>query len=570
MHRRWLLKRTNPEYIEYLSRSTGITPALAQILVNREIKTPEEVLEFMNPGIESMCDPFDIEGMGTLVETVLAARDRGTKVFVHGDYDADGLTATSIMVGALRRLGLDASYHIPNRFHSGYGFHPRAVEEARELGAGLIITVDCGVTAFEAAEAAKASGIGLIITDHHEASAEVLDAEGRSKLPEALTIVNPKLSAPGASVSGLSGAGIALKVVQALAMKDPSVDPRDFLDLATLGTLADSVPLRGENRAIVKEGMPRLIDAQRPGIMALKEVANLNSRKLDARLTTFVLVPRINAAGRLGDASEVVELMLTDSEKRAAEIARSLQGKNSERQKQEEAVLEEALKMVDEEGYGPAIVIAGEGWNEGVVGIVASRLVDAFQRPSFVMSIKDGVAKGSARSVPGFDIHAALAEASEYLIGFGGHKQAAGLRLNASELDAFRKKMEAIAAVQMEEFTPVLEIDAEVDLKDVTFALVNELDALAPFGYGNPEPVLGARDLEVINARVVGNNHLKVKLRAGNCAHDAIGWGMGALAEFASTEGRVDAAFAATVNEWNGSKLVQLNLKGLRGSQNEN
>jgi single-stranded-DNA-specific exonuclease len=265
----------------------------------------------------------------------------------------------------------------------------------------------------------------------------------------------------------------------------------------------------------------------------------------------------------------VVELMLTDSAQKAEEIARSLQNKNSERQKQEEAVLQEALKAVERDGYGPAIVLAGEGWSEGVVGIVASRLVDAYQRPAFVLAIKDGVAKGSARSIPGFDVHAALAEASAHLIGFGGHKQAAGLRLQASELDAFRKKMESIAAAHMEEFTPVLDIDAAVDLKEVTYALVGELGTLEPFGYGNPEPVLGARGLEVINPRVVGNNHLKVKLRAGNCAHDAIGWGMGALAEFAGSAGKVDAAFAATINEWNGSRIVQLNLKGLRSGQPE-
>jgi single-stranded-DNA-specific exonuclease len=559
MHRRWLLKRTNPEYITYLSRSAGISPALAQILINREIKTPEEVRDFMSPGLDTMCDPFDIEGIPALVEAILGAKGKGLRLFVHGDYDADGLTATAIMVGALRHLGMEVAYHIPNRFDSGYGFHPPAVEQAKEFGAGLIITVDCGITSYEAARAAKANGIDLIITDHHEPAADTGDADGGA-LPEALAIINPKLSAPDSALAGLSGAGIALKVVQALAMKDSSIDPRGHIDLAALGTLADSVPLTGENRIIVREGLPVIDNSQRPGLMALKEVAGLNSRVLNARLATFTLVPRINAAGRLGDASEVVELMLTDSEKKAKEIARSLHNKNSERQKQEEVVLEEALKVIEKEGYGPAIVLAGEGWSEGVVGIVASRLVDLYQRPSFVLSIKDGVAKGSARSVQGFDIHAALAEAGSHLIGFGGHKQAAGLRLQASELEAFRKKMEAIAASQMEGFTPVLNIDAEVDLKDVTYSLVSELGALEPFGYGNPEPVLGSRDLEVINPRVVGNNHLKVKLRSGNCAHDAIGWGMG----------RVDAAFAATINDWNGSRLVQLSLKGLRGGGEDN
>jgi single-stranded-DNA-specific exonuclease len=570
MHRRWLLKRTNPEYIDYLSRSAGISPALAQILINREIKTPEEVRAFMSPGMDTMCDPFEVEGIPALVETILGAKGKGLRLFVHGDYDADGLTATAIMVGALRLLGMEVDYYIPNRFSTGYGFHPHAVDRAKEFGAGLIITVDCGITSFEAADAAKASGIDLIITDHHEPAASDTGNASGSALPEALAIINPKLSALDTTFAGLSGAGIALKAVQALAMKDNSIDPREYIALAALGTLADSVPLTGENRIIVREGLPIIDNSQMPGLVALKEVAGLTSRSINARLATFTLVPRINAAGRLGDASEVVELMLTDSPRRSEEIAKSLQSKNSERQKQEEEVLAEALKVIEKEGYGPAIVLAGEGWSEGVVGIVASRLVDLYERPSFVLSIKDGVAKGSARSVQGFDVHAALAEARPHLIGFGGHKQAAGLRLRASELEAFRKKMEAVAASHMEEFTPVLDIDAEVDLKDVTYSLVNELDALEPFGYGNPEPVLGSRDLEVINPRVVGNNHLKVKLRRGNCAHDAIGWGMGELLDLVESAGRVDAAFAATINDWNGSRLVQLSLKGLRGGGEDN
>lgn len=558
MHRRWLLKRTNPEYIEYLSRAAGISPALAQVLINRGVKTPGEVQAFMSPGLDSMCDPFDIDGVGTLVDAVLGAREKGLRLFVHGDYDADGLTATAIMVGAMRRMGIETDYFIPNRFSDGYGFHPAAVEKAKAVGADLIVTVDCGITSFEAAEAAKASGIDLIITDHHEPG---------GGLPEALAVINPKLSARGPA-AGLSGAGIALKAVQALSMKEKAIVPADYIDLAALGTLADSVPLVGENRTIVREGLNALADARRPGIRALKDVSGLGNRELRAGLMAFTLVPRINAAGRLADATEVVELMLTESGQRAEEIARSLDFKNSERQKTEEAVLGEALEVIEKRGYGPAIVLAGEGWHEGVVGIVAAKVAETFNRPSFVLSIKDGVAKGSARSVPGFDVHAALTMAGEHLLGFGGHKQAAGLKLSISELEAFEKKMNSIAASQMEDFTPVLDIDAEVDLRDVTFSLVRELGQLEPFGSGNPEPVLGARELEPINPRVVGSNHLKVKLRGGNCAHDAIGWGLGDLCDFVSQSATVDAAFAATINDWDGGRMVQLSLKGLRGAGN--
>lgn len=557
MHRNWLLKRTNPEYIEYLSRASSISPAFAQILINRGIKTPDEVAAFMSQSPDDMFDPFDISGVGTLVDAVLGAANRGLRVFVHGDYDADGLTATAIMMEALKSLGVEADYFIPNRFSDGYGFHPAAVEKAKEYGAALIITVDCGISSHEAAEAARSNGIDLIITDHHEPG---------EALPEAMAVINPKLTAPGTAVEGLSGAGIALKVVQALSTKKQSIEPRDYMDLAALGTLADSVPLTGENRTLVREGIKALTDARRPGIRALKEVSGFGNREFKAGLAAFTLAPRINAAGRLADASEVVELMLTDSERRAEEIARSLDSKNSERQKIEEAVLREALSVIEKRGYDSALVLASEGWHEGVLGIVASKVSEAFNRPSFVLSIKNGVAKGSARSVPGFDVHAALTLAKGHLIRFGGHKQAAGLKLNVSELEAFEKKINSIASSHLEAFTPALDIDAAVDLREVTFGLVNELEALEPFGVGNPEPVLGARELEPINPRIVGNNHLKLKLKGGNCAHDAIGWGMGALCDYVRQSEAVDAAFSATINSWDGGRMVQLSLKGLRGA----
>ncbi|MEJ2324263.1 MAG: single-stranded-DNA-specific exonuclease RecJ [Nitrospirota bacterium] len=560
MHRRWLLKRTNPEYLDYLCRAASVPPALAQVLVNRGVKTPAEIAAFMSPALESLGDPFDIGGVDDLVETVLGARKRGTRVFVHGDYDADGLTATAIMVGALRILGIETDYYIPNRFSDGYGFHPRAVERAASLGAGLIITVDCGITSFEAAGEARKRGIGLVITDHHEPGAE---------LPEALAVINPKLQAPASPAAGLSGAGIALRAVEALARGAEGLEPLEFMDLAALGTLADSVPLVGENRVIVKEGLALISDPRRAGLRALRDVSGVGKRELRAGLLAFTLIPRINAAGRLADATEVVDLMLTDSSKRAEEIALSLDRMNTERQKTEEAVLGEALEMIERRGHGSAIVLAAEGWHEGVLGIVASKIAETYNRPSFVLSIKDGAARGSARSAGGFDVHAALAKLRKRLLRFGGHKQAAGLKLDLAELPAFEREMDSLAGERLEDFRPVLDIDAEVDLRDVTFSLVRELERLEPFGAGNPSPVLGARGLDPINPRVVGNNHLKVKLRGGNCAHDAIGWGMGELLGFVSDSGAVDAAFAATINDWDKGRMVQLSLKGLRTSGGE-
>ena len=559
MHRRWLVQRTNPEYIDYLSGAAGITPATAQVLINRGVKTPEEVALFRSQEPGGLSDPAAIDGMQAMVDAIIAARRDARRVFVHGDYDADGVTSTSILVTVLRRLGLEVHYKIPNRFRDGYGFHPAGVREAQELGAGLIITTDCGITSFEAAEEALRAHIDLIITDHHE---PVAGPDG-PRLPEALAIVNPKLGGP--PTDGLCAAGVALKVAAALNALEPGLVPDDeFLDLAALGTVADSVPLTGENRVIVKHGLVALQEARRPGVRALKAASSLGKRAIKAGLISFTLIPRINAAGRLADAAEVVEMMMTESEDTARTIARKLSDLNSERQKIEEQVLKEAVAIIEARGVGPSIVLRAEGWHEGVLGIVASRMADKYNRPAFVLSVTDGVAKGSARSVQGFDIHAGLGSASDRLLGYGGHKQAAGLRLNSSELEAFAEEMDAITESALEDFTPVLKIDATVELKEISFGLVKEVAALEPFGYGNPEPVFGSKSLEVVNARVVGNNHLKLKLRQGNCAHDAIGWGMGEQSK--DIPGLLDVAYTATMNDWEGGRTVQLVLKGIRPS----
>lgn len=560
MHRRWLLKRTNAEYVAYLSRAASISPVLAQILINRGLKTAEEVYAFFSQTVETMSDPFEIGGMDAAVGTIESCRAGGTRVLVHGDYDADGLTATAILVEALRLIGLDVCYYIPDRFQEGYGFNPHAVKKAKEMGVGLIITVDCGIASFEAAGLAKREGIGLIITDHHEPTVE--PETGRPVLPDALAVINPKLSSPG--LSTLSGAGVALKIAQALAMRHPRIPALQLMDLAALGTLADSVPLVGENRVIVREGLRLIDEGRRTGIAALKAVSGMESRKTRAGALSYTLVPRINAAGRLSDASEVVDLLLSPSEDSAMPIAEALDRKNSQRQQIEEEVLSEALAHLERRGYGSAAVLAGEGWHEGVIGIVASRIVERLYRPSFVFSIRGDMAKGSARSIPEFDLYAGLTRCSDLLLAFGGHRQAAGLKLKALGLEAFERRINDVVEGQVRDFVPSLRIDAGVGLRDISFRLVKELALLEPYGYGNPEPVLGSRGLEVVAPRVVGNNHLKMRLKSHSRIMDAIGFEMGTLCETIENAPTVDAAYVATVNEWEGGKAIQLNIKALR------
>ncbi len=618
MHRKWLVNRTNPEYVKYLSKSASISPVLAQIFINRGMKTPEEISYFLNPHISQISDPFDIQGMSVAVDRIMAASIKGEKVLVHGDYDVDGLSATAIVLKALKILGIDCHYFIPNRMEHGYGFNLSSVKNAKQTGAALIITVDCGITSFEAAARCKKEGIDVIITDHHEpirsqnenptlppfakgglaslkipspsggegqGGGESLDTE--FLLPDALAVINPKISNLKSQVSDLSGAGVAFKLAQALCsaseqwavpahrhyQQTPTLCTDTInclLALAALGTMADVVPLTGENRLIVKEGMKLIENGAGPGLNALKKVSGIEKRMLKPGLLSFTIIPRINAAGRISDSNNVVKLLLTDSEDEAIDISLWLDKLNSERQRIEEEVYQEALCKLNSKGAGPVIVLSSEGWHQGVIGIVASRLAEAFYRPAFVISIEGHIARGSARSIPSFNICKALAGCREFLVRFGGHKQAAGLELETRAITSFEECINKIGEEILtgKDFISSLEIDADVDFSDINFNLAKELEMLEPFGFGNSEPLLGAKRLEVLYPKIVKNNHLKMKLRQKNQSIDAIGFDMAAFFDRLNSTGStaVDAVFTPSINEWEGSRYLQLNLKALRPS----
>lgn len=560
MNRRWLISRTNWEYLDYLSRATSISPVLAQILVNRGIKNPKDIIEFLRPGISSLSDPYDIPDMRKAVLRIKSAIYNRESILIHGDYDVDGLTGTAILVEALRKTGIDVHYFIPDRFIHGYGFNIASVEMAKRQGIKLIITVDCGITSIDVVALARSEGIDVIITDHHEPLTE---------LPQAVAVLNPKLSTD----SGLSGSGVALKLVHALSMEaDVPLTEEDFLslfDLAALGAVADVVPLIRENRVILKQGLSILSKNERLGLRALKEVSGLKDREIKAGLLSFTLIPRINAVGRLGNATDVVRLFLSRSEDEAWRIADLFNTMNSKRQAIEAQIYEEALKEINQEDPGPVIILSAKNWHPGVIGIVASRIAEQFYRPTFIFTIDGDVAKGSARSIPAFDICRALSCCKDMLLSFGGHKQAAGLKLPVSNLSRFSTEMTRIARESLgeDDLMRILKIDSEVSLTKVNHNLIRELSMLEPFGYGNPEPLLGARLLHVGNLRVVGNNHLKVILRQGDVTVDAVGFNMGGFAEDVASAGSIDAAFIPRINDWNGGQYLQINLKALRPSR---
>lgn len=565
---RWIVNRTNSEYIDYISKAASVSPIFAQVLINRGIKTPESIYSFLNPDITRLCDPYELPNLSLAVKRIREASKLGQRVLVHGDYDVDGITATALMYQGLKRLGIDVDYFIPNRMVHGYGFNSFGVKRAKEIDAKLIITVDCGITSFDAVSEADSSGIDVIITDHHEPLRK--DGDGTDfLLPKAIAVINPKLiKLEDHPLSFLSGVGVAFKLLAAL-FENNIDDIYDLFDLTALGTVADVVPVIGENRIVLREGIKLIQAGQRLGIKAIKDIAGIRSDTFKTSFLYFIINPRINSAGRIDDANDVVRLLTTDSESEAEELALWLNSLNQKRQEMEESVYSEAIEMLNNSGAlsDNAIVLFKEGWHQGVVGIVASRLAEEFYRPTIILSLKDGIAKGSARSIPSFNIFDALLKCKNILKRFGGHKQAAGLSLLKEDLEKFKDMIvkTITESTKEEDLIPVLNIDAAVTLSDLNIKLVDEFSRLEPFGYGNDAPLLGAKGVEVINPRIVGNNHLKMYLRQNYSRVDSIGFDFGDYLE--SIDNKVDIAFIPTVNEWDKGRYLQLNIKAIRPSQ---
>ncbi|MGH8003971.1 MAG: single-stranded-DNA-specific exonuclease RecJ, partial [Limisphaerales bacterium] len=547
---RWIFpSEPSSALVQPLIRDLGLPSPIAKILANRGFENPEEADRFLNPKLEELCDPFLLPAMREAVELIVGAIRENEPIMIFGDYDVDGITATALMYLILSRLGAKVSYYLPNRLVEGYGLSEEGFHEARKRGVSWVISVDCGITAVKEIAYGNTLGIRTIITDHHEPASE---------LPEAAAIVNPKL---GDSQLGeeLSGVGIAYKLAQALNVHLGQDEAEEHLDLVALGTLADIVPLTGENRILSRFGVQALGRTNKPGLKSLAFVAGLLGKEISAGQVVFVLAPRINAIGRLGSAMEAIRLLTTRDEKAASEIARLLDGENRKRRSLDETTLEEALARVAGEidlTKERAIVLASDRWHPGVIGIVASRLVERFHRPTIMIAVEGEEGKGSARSIPGFHLTEALKSCESHLLRYGGHKYAAGLSIARSEIESFRRKINEVSRQLLsdEDLIPRLEVDAEVGLNEVNDQLVETLELFAPFGPANSRPVFVTRGLELAGLPVlVGNNHLKFRARQGNQIHEAIGFGMGnwlpRLASVAERAGFVDLAYTLDFNE---------------------
>lgn len=585
MEKRWFIPRINHGLAKSLSDRASLSPILSQILINRRIETPEEAGIFLSPSFDNLLDPFLMNDTEKAAIRIKEAIDKGERILIFGDYDVDGVTGTALLLSVLGDFRANVSYYIPNRLREGYGLNVEAIKrlKTQDPGLRLIITVDCGTTSIEEVDVAKSLGIDVIITDHHLPPPS-------HRLPEAYAILNPNREDSIYPFRDLAGVGVVFKLCQALIPPTPPLVKggrgglERYLDLVALGTIADLVPLRGENRILVKAGLGALSEGKRIGIKALKRVSGFEERPVSSGIVSFCLAPRINAAGRIGDAGLGVRLLLSESEAEAMEIAETLDRLNRERQEIEEKTLQEALEKLGVQSpesiaktrdyqfpdHDYSIVLASPEWHIGVLGIVASRLTEFFYRPAFLFCLKDNIAKGSARSIPKFHLHEGLTECYDLLSNFGGHEFAAGLSMKEENIEGFRMRINEVIKNRLgeDDLIPRLRIDAKVEFRDLDFNLIKELDSLSPFGLGNPEPVLGAKGVEVLYPRIVGNNHLKVKLRQNRTVLDGIGFNMGDILNgdrVKINEGeRIDLAFTASINEWEGVKTLQLEIKAIR------
>ena len=565
MKKQWQVINPDPETVRALSRQVDCSPLIARLLVIRGIQNQAQANRFLDPSLSGLTPPLELAGMSQAVHRIHLALANDEKILVFGDYDADGITATTALIAFLRHCGARVAYYIPHRIADGYGLSPNFISNrAVPAGIGLIITADCGSGSSEAVAAARRAGIHTIVTDHHPITRFPSDA---------IAVINPTRAECHADLAHLAGVGVAFYLIIALRAhlreagfwknrREPNL--KHLCDLVAVGTIADVAPLIGENRILTTTGLLQINQATRPGIAALMRMSGSPGTPTDAQAIAFRLAPRLNAAGRLAHARMSCELLLTDSRQKAAHLAKALCRLNHRRQAMEKellALILERLGRPPVQMDRPVLVMDGNRWHEGILGIVAARLTRQFNRPAVVISTRDGVGKGSARSIDGIDLSAALDRCADLLDQFGGHPLAAGLSLPTANIAAFRSRLESvvgqIAADRDDE--PALSIDAHLPLDDITPALMNHLDRLEPFGQGNPYPLFMDTNVRVHSSRTVGDRHRRMVLESGpgmGIKHPAIQFNVTGVS--AGMDRFEKIAYRPQWNYWNGRKNLQL------------
>jgi single-stranded-DNA-specific exonuclease len=569
--KRWVLKQADEGIVARQAEQLNISPFLARLLVLRGLADAESAKTYLSSSLRSdLPSPFTMAGMEPAVERIVRAVRNKELIGIWGDYDVDGTTGAAVLVSFLRAVGAAPVYHVPHRVEEGYGLNLEGLKRLREQGVDLVVTVDCGISNACEVEAARGFALDIVVVDHHQPPDE---------LPPAIAVIDPHRRDCSFPDKGLCAAGLAFYLVIALRAKlraagwftgGENPDVRRYLDIVTLGTIADMVPLKGVNRTLIKRGLVELGGSTRPGLLALKRVAGIQPGAVSAGQVGFQLGPRINAAGRVDYGVKVVELLTTDSTEIALRIAQELDEHNRERRAIEAEVLEQALAQAEKRVNGAerySLVLGGEGWHAGVLGIVASRIVERFHRPTVVIGFNDGAGKGSARSIRGFHMVDGLRRCAGHLEKFGGHEFAAGLSVKTEKIEPFTDAFEGVARewLRAEDLLPLLEIDAPLSLPNIGLSLMREIEALKPFGIGNPEPLFMTRGLEVCERKLFSAG-ARFRFRQDARVIGAVAFGAGE--DFPGAPGtKVDVAYRLSKNEWNGSSSVEMKIVDARRAE---
>ncbi|MBN1614061.1 MAG: single-stranded-DNA-specific exonuclease RecJ [Deltaproteobacteria bacterium] len=560
----WILTQCDQNLQRLLSEELKVHPIISGILMSRDIRGLDDAKRFLHPSLYDLHNPFLMKDMQKGVHRLIKAIYGMEKITIYGDYDADGITSVVILLQFLKVIDADVKYYIPDRIEEGYGLNREAIDRMRGEGVRLIVTVDCGISSHEQVSYAKSLGIDTVILDHHEVP---------STLPDAAAVINPNRADCLFPFKQLAGVGIVYNFLIALRgtlrkegfwknRNYPNL--KEYLDLVALGTLGDISPLIDENRIFTKIGLELITEGKRIGLQALKEVSGMENQSIDSSKASFGLIPRINAAGRIASAEDAVELLMTDDITEAREIARRLDAYNRKRQTIEKNILHEIInivdKMTDSEKSG-SLVFASTNWHPGVIGIVASRLVDRYCRPAILISLKDGIGKGSGRSITNFDIYQGLKRCDSLLLSYGGHQYAAGISIREEDIEAFSDLLDKVVREKLtvSDFISQTVIDFQCSLSDISYDLISQMHMLAPFGSRNPEPVLCARNVGFTSPVIVGNNHLRMRIIGDGASCNSIWFSKGHYINCLSGA-NLDIAFTPQINYWNGATDIQLKM----------
>ncbi len=569
MHKNWKIAESltedQLELIKQITDQMKCPDIIAEMLIRKGFVKVDEIQKFFNPTMEDVIDPFIFKDMKKAVLKIINAIKNKEKIVIYGDYDVDGTTSTAMLYLGLKKIDANVGFYIPHRMIDGYGLSLNGVDQLKDEGAQLIISVDCGINAIEEVEQINSLGMDIIITDHHNP---------KEILPQAYAIINPKLINSNYPYKYLAGVGVAYKLLMSVYI-ELGIDSKElvdkYIDLVALGTIADIVPLTGENRIFASIGLQRLIEKDNIGLTALVNIAGLSEKELNSNDIVFGIAPRINAAGRMGSAMRAVELMISTDEEKSVELAQIIERENSLRQQIDQKTFQEACEIIEKKYKNmdktSIIVVSSDDWHPGVIGIVASKLVEKYYRPSIMISFKDGVGSGSGRSISGFDLFEALSSVEDCLETFGGHKYAAGLQVLAEYVDIFENRLNKYVNehITLEDLIPPLKIDAKMELYEINNNFLEWLNKFAPFGLGNMRSTFYTEKVMVVGYPYnVGKNHLKIKVVKDGCTFDLIGFNLGDYLPFLKKGSYIDIAYSLEFNSWQGRTTIQGKLKDIK------